>query len=71
MSPRSDRRSPRRAAVAAVRHGISAGGGGCNMTAGLMGNPRTPTEQLLLTQSLLRSLDGAALPIRSGEFHHC
>jgi hypothetical protein len=40
---------------------------GCNMTAGMVGNPRTPVEQLLLTQALLRSLDDAALPLRPGD----
>ncbi|HEU4685361.1 MAG TPA: hypothetical protein VFS39_12730 [Nitrospira sp.] len=40
---------------------------GCNMTTGLVSSPRTPVEQLLLTQSLLRSLDNVSLPLRPGE----
>ncbi|ALA59119.1 hypothetical protein [Nitrospira moscoviensis] len=39
---------------------------GCNMTSGLVSSPRTPTEQLLLTQSLLRSLDQISLPLFPG-----
>jgi len=39
----------------------------CNTTAGLVPSPRTPVEQLLMTQSLLRSLDQIALPLLSGE----
>ena len=39
---------------------------GCNMTAGLVSSPRTPIEQLLLTQSLLRSLDQVSLPLLPG-----
>jgi hypothetical protein len=40
---------------------------GCNMTAGLVSSPRTPIEQLVLTQSLLRSLEDMALPLRPGD----
>lgn len=40
---------------------------GCNLTAGLVPSPRTPIEQLLLTQALFRSLDQISLPIMSGE----
>jgi len=40
---------------------------GCNMTAGLVSSPRTPTEQLLLTQSLLRGLEQATLPFKPGD----
>jgi len=40
---------------------------GCNMTGGLVSSPRTPIEQLLLTQSLLRSLDQATLPLKPGD----
>lgn len=39
----------------------------CNMTPGLVGSPRTPIEQLLLTQSLLRTLDQVTLPLRPGD----
>jgi hypothetical protein len=39
---------------------------GCNMTPGLVSSPRTPIEQLLLTQSLLRTLDQVALPLAPG-----
>ncbi|OQW32311.1 MAG: hypothetical protein A4E19_19995 [Nitrospira sp. SG-bin1] len=41
--------------------------GGCNTKASSVGGPRIPYEQLLLTQSLFRSLEDAAVPIRPGD----
>ncbi len=43
------------------------GVGGCNTTTGVVSSPRAPYEQLLLTQSLLRSLEEAAIPLRPGD----
>jgi hypothetical protein len=40
---------------------------GCTTNAGLVSSPRTPTEQLLLTQSLLRTLDQLTLPLKPGD----
>lgn len=40
---------------------------GCNITAGQVSSPRTPIEQLLLTESLLRSLEEMVIPLRSGD----
>ncbi|HET9845130.1 MAG TPA: hypothetical protein VFQ02_05240 [Nitrospira sp.] len=40
---------------------------GCNITAGQVSSPRTPIEQLLLTQSLFRSLEEMVIPLRSGD----
>jgi hypothetical protein len=40
---------------------------GCTMTAGLVNSPRTPIEQLLLTQSLSRSLDQVLWPLKPGD----
>jgi hypothetical protein len=40
---------------------------GCNITAGQVSSPRTPIEQLLLTQSLLRSLEEMVIPLQSGD----
>lgn len=40
---------------------------GCNMKSGLASSPRTPYWQLLLTQSLFRSLEEAAIPLRQGD----
>jgi len=58
--------TPRRTAAVWAVVGILTGIG-CNMTAGLVSSPRTPIEQLLLTQSLLRSLEQQSIPIRPGE----
>jgi hypothetical protein len=47
--------------------GVVAAAPGCHTTTDLVSSPRTPIDQLLLTQSLLRSLDDAALPLRPGD----
>jgi hypothetical protein len=47
--------------------GLVAVASGCSMTTGFVSSARTPVEQLLLTQSLFRSLDHAALPLRPGD----
>lgn len=39
----------------------------CNITAGQVSSPRSPVEQLLLTQSLLRSLEEMVIPLHSGD----
>ena len=40
---------------------------GCSVTRGITDARRTPLEQLLLTQSLHRSLENAAVPLRLGD----
>lgn len=40
---------------------------GCTMTAGQVSSPRAPYEQLLLTQSLFRSLEEIAVPLKPGD----
>ena len=40
---------------------------GCNITAGQVSSPRTPIEQLLLTQSLFRSLEEMVIPLQAGD----
>ena len=40
---------------------------GCNMTAGQVSSPRTPIDQLVLSQSLLRSLEDLPFPLGTGE----
>lgn len=40
---------------------------GCNMTAGQVSSPRTPIDQLVLSQSLLRSLEDLAFPFDNGD----
>ncbi|HJT19678.1 MAG TPA: hypothetical protein VJ746_04360 [Nitrospira sp.] len=47
--------------------GVVVAAAGCHMTSGLVSSPRTPVEQLLLTQSLFRGLDDAALPLKPGD----
>src|ERR671919_510551 len=39
----------------------------CSVNRELSTTPRTPVEQLLITQSIERSLDGTTMPLKAGE----